>query len=879
MAAAQLRLLIVAIGLTMFSSHQCEGSGIAPVSPVTLENKQVRAVFSKGDDGCLKEIYYTHAKSGKWTLVLTQFRPDYSTSDTSEVQLWNTGINDRRFLIQDMQVTAIRKLPGEQKVEVAFTKGKNTFSQKISLTGDDSFFHVEVNGLLAGAHPNLDYLLSAYTFNCNGAPAFVHTPGLKFDDARSGRGRDQIIGDRAFQSPAVVLQQGALFASLVPDLRAINEKKVLSYNARSEVLFKPNPVFVVPEPADRISMPTGIDLNINTRLSAHPIITYGLIDAKVGYHTRFVRDERDTQMIRKLYNGKIGYGFDLLVNALDTGDAGYQLASQHVWKYYGEPVFADSPHLAMPYVDYLKLVEKTVFTPQRDSNGKLYQIPGGVLDPPVEGYADHGSWIEWMGNGERIGGFRCAAPQYINVINNTAFWNQARDAVGMYYWARQLKDTFLLSKARMMVNFCLSAPRNDKGLFSTVYNAGTRKWGIGWSDPPNGKNVLFLDEVKSYEIAPICKTGAHLIDYYLRAEKDDRIVQYLTPFANWLLTAIDDKGIIPSYVQDDMRPSDILYNSAQPAAGMWFLAQMYNATKQERFLAGAKKIAGYIEREIIPTAKWMDMEQYVSCGQKPFSMVRDEWQGQWFRGTLCTGWAAEGFAALYDATGDKRWLSSGEKCLDYLSFSQVAWKPHFIYTANPFGGFGSDNSDDAAIMDQRQAEFVKAYIYYGLKLSRKDLLERGVAAAQAACVLINTSRHVLNGITPHPKFYPEGLAPENVDHEGISQWPMRTHALWGEGIAVFTGLSEIRRALGGVYIDLFHDIVVGTDGVKVVGDTMEPGNTRKIDIVSFLSPKYLSYPYTQEYTVNAVVLGDKNLLLNNKITTAGISSVQVKPVE
>src|SRR5690606_25415685 len=128
---------------------------------------------------------------------------------------------------------------------------------------------------------------------------------------------------------------------------------------------------------------------------------------------------------------------------------------------------------------------------------------------------------------------------------------------------------------------------------------------------------------------------AHLLDYYTRAEKDERIINYLTPFANWLLTVIDGRGIIPSYVTEDMKLSPILYESAQPAAGMWFLAEMYNVTKQQKYLDGAKRIGAYISKEIIPTAKWSDMEQYVSCGQKPFTMVKDEWQGQWFRGNLC----------------------------------------------------------------------------------------------------------------------------------------------------------------------------------------------------------------------------------------------------
>ena len=284
---------------------------------------------------------------------------------------------------------------------------------------------------------------------------------------------------------------------------------------------------------------------------------------------------------------------------------------------------------------------------------------------------------------------------------------------------------------------------------------------------------------------------------------------------------------------------------------MWFLAEMFSATRDPRHLAGARRIAATIERDILPTARWIDFEQYLSCGAKPFTMVRDEWQAQWFRGNLCIIWAAEGFAALHRADGDARWLRDGARCVDYLSFTQCVWQPHYIYTANPFGGFGVDNSDSAPMLDQRQAEAVRPLIYFGKALARQDLIERAVAAARAGCVLIVHPRHISNGIFPHPMFYPVGLSPENIDHEAHAQCPMRTHPCWGEGSAVFTGLAEARRGLGGLYIDAAHRIAVGVDGLRILRADFTR-TVPRIEAESWLSAAHLKQPWEKAFTIPVV---------------------------
>ena len=817
---------------------------------VTLENRQVRVIVITDREGPVVRQFFAPEGAG-WRLVAEGFAPDYAKAEKQAVALWDTRLNKYRHLVTGLPAK-VRALPAtsdrEGAVELLEEHEGAAITETMRLRADENFVHVEVKAALPGLPAKLDYLLSAYTFAHNGAPPFVHTPGVKFDDPRAGAGRDQITGDRSFHAPAVILQDGGLFAALVPDLTAINDWRVVSPDARREMKIARGP-FSLPIENDKYTMPSGLDLNVRSGLTARPVFTFGLTDAIIGHHIRYVRDERGEAMVRSLAGNRVGYAFDLFVGANAPEGAGCQRIARHQWERFGHPTFAAQPHLAMPFEEYVQLVTSTIFSPIRTADGKPVNTPAGVMDPPVPGFEDHGSWLEWELDGKPVGGFRCAAPFWNDVIHNSPFWNNARDTVGMNLWGRELGDERLVARARRIVNFCLSAPRNEHGLFATLYNARAKTWGIGWTDPMQGKMSLFLRDSECYEIAVLCKTGAHLLDYYLRAEPDLRIAEYLRPFADWLITAIDERGTVPSFVNTKMETSPILRDSAQSAGAVWFLAEMFNVTHDAKYLVGAKRIATFIEREILPTARWIDFEQYLSCGAKPFVMVRDEWQGQYFRGNLCVIWAAEGFAALHRADGDERWLRAGERCVDYLSFTQCVWCPHFIYTANPFGGFGVDNSDSAPMLDQRQAETVRPFIYFGKKLGRQDLIERAVAAARAGCVLIVHPRHTANGIFPHPMFYPVGVSPENIDHEAHPQCPMRTHPCWGEGSAVFTGLAEARRELGGLYVDAARHIAVGVDGVRVIRADFTQ-NVSQLELESWLSAPHLSQPWMIDFTIN-----------------------------
>jgi len=296
---------------------------------------------------------------------------------------------------------------------------------------------------------------------------------------------------------------------------------------------------------------------------------------------------------------------------------------------------------------------------------------------------------------------------------------------------------------------------------------------------------------------------------------------------------------------------------------MWFLAEMYNATKTSSYLQGAEKIAQYIEKEIIPSGKWIDFEQFYSCGRRSWTFDKDIAQNQWTRGNLCLIWASEGFASLHRATGDDRYALDGSVCIDYLTFTQCSWNPHYIYTAYPFGGFSVDNSDCATFLDARQAICVRPLAYWGIALGRQDLIERAVAAARSSVVLINHPRHEANDIYKYTNLYPFGFGPENIDHEASPISAMRTHTSWGEGSGVYTGLAEALRALGSVYVNPEKNIAVGVDGILVKSMNID-GNMIDLELENMLTRSWLALPWVKPFPATVKIDSDKswNLTIN-----------------
>jgi hypothetical protein len=867
-ARSLLRLITLSTAL-IFADSIGLGAPAAPLVDAAVGD--IRLVVAGTDAGGVGETYFAREANGAWTEIASGFLPIFTGAE-AENRFFDTRVTPHRYsceeILSDRQVEqtkdgdkVIVRIRGARAGRIALTK-------TITLHRGSPWAEVEIEATLA--EPQLDYLRSSVTFVPGGPLDFVHSPTTKQEDRfNSGPARDQVIGDHAFHSPAVILQKGTLAIALIPRLDLINAKKVLSADARS-VQRVPRGKFSVPLEPENNSMPTALDLTVRSGLTDRPVLSYGVMDFIVSHHIRYQRIN-DATMIRHLAGRSLHFGYSLLVTARARPQRAYQEVSRQLWKRYGTHEFsnATSPQLAMPVREYVRLIYHTVSKPMDPK-----------IQAPVPGFADHGVFLDFERDGVALGGMVTPLGHlgFGDALWSFEFWNNVRDAAGMRFWGRELGMPELVGRARRIVNLALAAPQNESGFFPLVYHASSRRWqssSIGREPNPRFPHpwTIFAHKDTVYSVPAMSKTAAHLADYFADAEAEPRILPFLIRYADGLLKLLPPDGAMPDYFDEGMQPVPVLGRTAQPAATLWFLARMAKLTGQAEYLAAAKRIAAYLEREILPQQRWIDLEPYFSCGRNSLEHTQDLEQGLPVRGNLSMIWAAEGFLALHDVTADAADLARGEAVVDYLAFAQASWRPHYVYTANPFGGCTADNIDTATWLDARHCELVHPFLEYGLRLGRSDLLERGVAAARAGVALINHPRHKANGIYRHPNLYGTGLGPENINHEGHNQSAMRTHPSWGECSAIFTGLATATRILGGGYIEPGRGLAVPVEPVLLPVSPTAGGRTMTVTAASAL--RQLPVPWTETFTATFTINQEGRLV--RRPLAIGESAVLITP--
>ena len=74
-------------------------------------------------------------------------------------------------------------------------------------------------------------------------------------------------------------------------------------------------------------------------------------------------------------------------------------------------------------------------------------------------------------------------------------------------------------------------------------------------------------------------------------------------------------------------------------------------------------------------------------------------------------WTAEALMEAYRITGERDYLTLGERTLDELLMTQASWQPPYMYV-NVLGGFGVMNAD-GEWNDSRQSLFAGLILRYG----------------------------------------------------------------------------------------------------------------------------------------------------------------------
>jgi len=807
-----------------------------------VDNGLVKARFTRGSTG-IEQEYFARGVDAKWVPIVKSFRPPKPRPRGTAPLYDDTNVSQKYRLLTTEALNSVIAEKTDRYVRVTLSgdiRG-NQIEQSISLAPGQDFFHIEVEAILTESPPRLEYLLSPFIFTGGTPPDFTHGPCIK-------RAPDNVLADRVFHSPAVIIQKDELFTALVPDLDILKMHIVYAKDARP---FERGPtICLVPQDPMKISMPTALDLELKSGMTSAPLFSYGFMDFILEQHVYWRHENAKGALVRELSDNKLRYGMDLFVNAKAAKYRGYQRVSRFMWQRFGSRYYRQPRPQTMPFSDYAKLCYPAAFNYKGDG---IWTLP---------------SWVEFELNGKPAGGIRATPSHWYYDIQNMAWWNNVRDAVGMYWWGQRLNDSELMRKARLIINLALAAPQRE-GIFPAIYRLNTKRWiGCYWKPAlPYDPNIVpqhwdFSSDY--YQTASASKTGVHLLRYYRLCEKDPRILPYLQRYGDFLVNYIDPNGCVPAWFTRDLNPVPHLRFNGEGGIHIWFLSELYSATGEMRYLEAAEHIARFIIKEILPQQRWYDFETFYSCAAKPESTF-DEHTGQWPRCTLSMIWAMDGLRALYETTGNRDYLDAGEAVADYTAFYQSIWQPHFIITAYAFGGLTSQNSD-AEWLDMRQSQYAEAAVRLGKLTGRQDLLERGVAALRASFTLINHPRHIRNNIFPAARWYPHVyplVEPENIDHEGLPELPLRSGFDWGEGGAL-AAAAEILRLLGGAYIDFQKKVAVGVDGVLVKSFKIN-GKQVCVDLENQLAA--LPDPYDKPYSIDLKILGlpagQYKLIINN----------------
>lgn len=832
---------------------------------IELSNDLVKAIFTT-DSNNVKQKYFAKNKN-EWKLVAESLNeiPD-TGSDIIPLYKKGSDVAEKyRLLANEGLTTAkvIEKGNGSIKLQLNGILNENEIEQTVELKEGQDFFHIEVNSTLI-KEPRLEYLLSSFTFSITGHPDYTFVPTVK-------RADDDVVGDRKFFAPAAIIEKDGYMLSLVPDLNLINEQIVYAKGARPQ---KHPRIFAVPFDTTKTTLPAALDLNLNSGISDQPLLAYGLVDYWTEQHLYWRHDNNHGSMVRDLSANKLKYGFDLFLNSAVTKNRGYQRIASYLWKKYGHEYFLKPKPQAMPFSEYAEVCYPASFayqgydviSPVKESVWR--KRPVGDQSPTIgnrSGHPELATWQQWEEKGIKMGGLRLSAPQWYQFIYNTPWWNNVCDATGIYYWGKRNKDSSLLDKARRIINFTISTPQQN-GIFPSLYDINKKMWiGSLWNLPGNGYNPdstanYWNWQQGNYQPAAASVTAGYLMQYLRTCEYNPGILPFVKHYGDFLIQHMQDNGCVPSWFTADLIALPSMKWNADGGAHIWVLSELYRTTNEKKYLEAAMRMAKFMTEEVLPAQKWYDFETFYSCAVKKETFY-DKRTGQYPANNMSVTWALEGFASLYDVTQDMSYLSTAQAIADYSIFYQAVWAPHYIITAYPFGGFSSQNSD-AEWLDQRSHRFANGLVRIGLLAGRQDLLERGVAATRASLTLINHPRHIENDIYKFPN-YPLGLGPENIDHEGFPQMPLRSGPSWCE-VGGLAATAHVMDKLGGVYYDVRKNIALGIDGVSVVKHSLN-GDSIHIQLHSLLSE--LKIPFNQPFMVDLHMVGlenkDYKLLLND----------------
>jgi hypothetical protein len=569
------------------------------------------------------------------------------------------------------------------------------------------------------------------------------------------------VGDKAFRSPAIIFENNAVMTALVPDLAQLA--------------------------GDRI-VPHVMDYTIRDGVLAYGLCEYE--EAGHVYHelTPVEREVTETLSFR-LY--LVEWAKERKQRERD-----FRAVERFLWERFGRD--------SMPVSS-----EES----EADIAGKLEPYADYAYEWALDRWSDV-SWQQFrMEDGTEAGGvvFLVCARQKPGFGRENewrepkSLWNQAwfcglRSAYGYALWGKEKGNADWQHKAELALNFALSAPQTG-GLFPGYYQAGednrweSGRWYMSGPRRPAGhdEHVHLLDA---------SWTCWWLLKWYRDIKADERILPYVTRYAERLLTLQRDDGAFPAWVRaDGAGTSPFLTESPETSIHVMLLGLLHRLRPDERFASAAIRAACYVTERIVPEGRWEDFETYWSCSRqwegKQFG-EKDARSGLYNQCNFGMYWTAEAMKEAYALSGDADWLDRGEQVLAEASLYQQIWQPSF-FPVPTVGGFGVMNSDDEW-NDARQSLFALTYLEYYRLTGNESYRARAVWAMKASFYMMYCPENagvkaIYERVHPHFDERDYGFHMENFNHhdgtpvDGLGEFTIFD---WGCGAAA-ASLAEFKR--------------------------------------------------------------------------------------
>ena len=484
---------------------------------------------------------------------------------------------------------------------------------------------------------------------------------------------DDLVPTNSFKSPVVMMQQGRVFAAIMPHVNL--------HHAEIRAL----------------------DLDVTT--GPHPWMSYGAIPSQPHGHSYFRRDT--SAKIIPLGN-QIEYSYSIVLSN-QPPRLGYRRVVRRLWSQLGHPALLASAD------EQQNVLRPDLFSFDSWRREAWYNYADRVFTSFPCGNRQCGTL---KSNRNYLGHWDNPEPDaWFN-----AWFQTLRTAYGWYLYARREHDQAMMSKAESILNLALSSPQNH-GAFPTIYLVDRKQWvpGDGWAS--------YADSYHSFSMSWTAYWMLRWADDLVPARKDE-ILRFVRPYADFLLAHQHSSGVIPSwYLASTLEPrAEFRDFNAETAPSALFLAALGASTHEARYTQAAERAMAFIVREVLPRQRWFDFETYLSCARKDYSFF-DSWTAQYPQNNLAEIQAPEAMLVLYRTTGKQEYLDEGTKMLDYLLLTQQVWN-NPLFTPKLLGGFTTQNTDQEW-SDARQGYAAVVLADYYQATGVPEYLERSIAAARS----------------------------------------------------------------------------------------------------------------------------------------------------